>query len=786
MADTVSTLRAVYEADSSGFDRALDSIQGGIGKTVGALVGLAGAIGVSFAAGDTIQRALEFDKAMSNIRAVTGDTVDETAALGDMLKNTAMNSAIPGGLDAISQSYYAIVGGVGDAAAQQDIFNAAIATAEAGQADLGAVTDGLITAVNSYGAANLSASTASDVLSATTKLGTKSMGEYVTAIGPIAGVMASVGVKFQDVGAMMAFMTTKGASAGQSATRLQAATVALINPNKDMADLLKKIGVESGTAAIQQYGLAGTLDKLKQAAGGSVEDMSKALGSVEALGAATALTDAGFKDFTGTFYDAAEGATAAARALQLESVSAQFQIFQNTLSGIGLSIGQAFLPALNTLLGGFNAFAGDVQKMGLGPAIEKWWNAGVDWLQTNGPAILQGALKMALDIGQDIVTFVQTNGPNVVAGIIGLWEGIKTWFTDTGSGLFQSALKEGLKITQDIGTFVINNAPDIVGGIEKWAGDAWLWIQNNVGPSLSKALSDGLKLVGDIGTLIKENAPDIGLAVGNWIHGAFTGLGSILQEALAGLFSGGAVDTSGLQGGDIAADLIPPPTVFEQLAQGAMDAMNNVFQTGLGLISGLFEGVFGVKKGTVKETFDKFFGKEGVVDKAMKEVVKFFSPLTDKITELGTLLGSVFSGLFALITDPFRKALAWIGTQMVQLGNSMPDMFSAVKGTMLSLGQALVNFGGQTQGPPKPFALGGRMQAGQPGIVGDGGRPELWVPDHSGTVISGPQAAGMMNGGGGGGSLSLHGVNIYGVENAESFLDKLMEEAGRRGLQLTF
>lgn len=784
MADEVSRLRAIYEADSSGFDRALDSIQGGIGKTVGALAGLAGAIGVSFAAGDTIQRALEYDKALANIRSVTGDTAEETAALGEMLKTTAMNSAIPDGLNAISASYYDIVGGVSDASARQDIFNAAIATAEAGQASLQGVTSGLVSAMNAYSSTNLTAAYASDILTKTVGMGVGTMDQFVAAMGPISGVMASAGVDFQDMGAAMAFMTTKGTSASQAATRMQAATVSLINPNKEMIELFKKAGITSGTAAIEQYGLAGTLDKLKEAAGGSTEGMTKALGSVEALGAAVALTDEGFKGFSDTFLESAEGATAAARALQLESVSAQFEVFKNTLSGIGLSIGQAFLPALNTLLGGFNAFAQDVQKMGLGGAIEKWWNAGIGWLQTNGPAILQTALQTALDIGQDIVTFVQTYGPNVVAGAIGLWEGLKTWFSETGSGLFQDALKAGLQIAQDIGAFFIANAPNIVWGIMDWAEGAWAWLRDTFGGLLIDSLKQGLALITDITGVIAGAAPDIGQGIGDWIRGGLTWLTTeapkLIQDAIAGLFSQ-PMDTSGMQGGDMAADLLPPPSVFEQMAQGAVDAMFNVFNTGLGLITGLFDGIFGLKKGTVKQIFDSFFGKDGVVSKAFEEGKKFVNGFMTKLEEIGGAITGAFSAAFDIITAPFREALKWIGNAIVQMANSLPDAFAAVRGDMLSVGQALVNFGTsqvERMGPFKESAMGNHLNPNETSWVGERGVELFTAGSSGGDIIPNSQI------GGGGGGLTLHGVSIYGVENPEMFLDKMIEEARKRGIQL--
>lgn len=783
MADTVSTLRAVYEADSAGFDRALDSIQGGIGKTVGALAGLAGAIGVSFAAGDSIQKALEFDKALANIRSVTGDTKEETAALGEMLKNTAMNSAIPGGLEAISGAYYDIVGGVQDAKAQQEIFNAAVATAEAGQADLGAVTSGLISSINAYGAANLSAATASDILTRTVGMGVGSMDQFVAALGPISGVMASAGVSFKEMGTAAAFMTAKGASASQAATRMQAATVSLINPNKEMIELFKKAGITSGTAALEQYGLAGTLDKLKEAAGGSVEGMSKALGSVEALGAASALTADDFGDFSKTFADGVTGATDAAQKLQLDSVSAQFEIFKNTLSGIGLSIGQAFLPAINTLLSGFNAFSQDVQKLGLGGAIEKWWNAGIDWLQTNGPAILQTALQTALDIGQDIVTFVQTYGPNVIEGMIGLWEGVKQWFTDTGSGLFQDALKKGFEIGQDIVAFVINNAPDMVYGIETWLGDAWKWIQTNIGPKLSEALSNGLKLIKDLTGIIAENAPDLAFSIGEWVGKGINWLTTeaprLIGEALSHLFDGGQqMQQSGGAGfgEQMFGDMSTQTSMFQTIA----DSMVNIFNTAIGVVTSAFEGLFGLDQGSIKSFFDNFLGTEGPLTKFKTSIESIWNGI---FGEEGALQKAV-GGLASAVETAFNNLKTTVFNILKPLLEPLATLMKAIALVFSALGDG-DNANAATQAAlaiEGMRAKGGQAMAGGDYLVGENGPEILSMGNRSGEVISGPQTASILGGGSGSGSsIAIYGpITINGVQNIEQLYDELAAEAGLR------
>ena len=144
-------------------------------------------------------------------------------------------------------------------------------------------------------------------------------------------------------------MSTKGFTASQSATRMQAAITAIIKPNADMTAALKKMGVDSGSAALKQYGLAGTLQRLQSALGGSTDSMAAALGTTEALGAATILNQPGLEAFWQTYTDGLDGATDAARNIQLTSAQAKFDILQASMQGFAIMLGQNLLPALGSL-----------------------------------------------------------------------------------------------------------------------------------------------------------------------------------------------------------------------------------------------------------------------------------------------------------------------------------------------------------------------------------------------------------------------------------------------------
>lgn len=255
MAETIAQLQAVITADTRGFEDGLSSTQKGLkgfGVAAGAAMSVATKamdVAIDAAVGlakSTVGAAVDWDKAFRNIESVTKRS---TTSIQKQILN--MRSAVAGPME-LADAMYDIVGGVADASTHMAILEAANKTAEAGAANLKATTQGLISVMNSYKFSAKDAAFASDVLTQTVAKGVGSMDQFVAAMSPISGLAASLGVKFDDLGAAMAFMTTKGASAAQAGTQAQAAMTALIKPNAAMNDLLKKVNVSQTNATNAQ------------------------------------------------------------------------------------------------------------------------------------------------------------------------------------------------------------------------------------------------------------------------------------------------------------------------------------------------------------------------------------------------------------------------------------------------------------------------------------------------------------------------------------------------------
>lgn len=356
----------------SGFGKKLGDVGGGLQELGGkmAIISAPIAAGLGLAA----KSAIDFQETMTNTAAVLGATPAEIKNLSaEVLK---LGGSAREGPQAVAAAFYDIVGGVSDASSRMSILEAAIATSEAGAASLAGTTKALISVMNSYSFSAEKAGFASDVLTRTVGMGVGTMDEFAAALPTVAGLANSVGISFDDLGGMMAYITTKGFGASEAATQLRAMMTALLNPNEKMKAALKKLGYESGQAAIQQKGLVGVFKEMKAA--GFENDLAGIVGSTEALSGVITLTNASATGFLGDFKAGVDGATKSAQEIQLGSFAAQFDLLKSAVSEAGITIGSALLPVLM-----------DVMTQ-VRPVVESI----AEWIRNN-PGLVSGIVQIA-------------------------------------------------------------------------------------------------------------------------------------------------------------------------------------------------------------------------------------------------------------------------------------------------------------------------------------------------------------------------------------------------------
>ena len=295
-----------------------------------------------------------FESVMKNIQAISiSENMDADALKGLTNDLTAIGSKSAAGPLAVAAAYNDVAGGIANAEARMPVMQKAIALAEAGQADLGTATNGLVKIMNSYGFAVSKAATeeereadisqkaawASDVMTQAVGMGVGSMEEFVSAMSSISGLASSVGIGFDEIGSTMAYMTATTDTAATAGTKLQSFMIALQKPSKELSAALASVGIASGSAMLEEYGLAESARIVQSAFAGNQDAMVAAMGRAEAMQAVLALTGDSYSEFAHQFGESMKGITAASQAIQMESYESKLGRLQAASDTLKIQMG---------------------------------------------------------------------------------------------------------------------------------------------------------------------------------------------------------------------------------------------------------------------------------------------------------------------------------------------------------------------------------------------------------------------------------------------------------------
>lgn len=743
------------------FDSSLDRSAANMRRIGGSLTSLGGqitAFAAPLAAGFAVatRSAMSFESAMANAGAVLGRTAADMSQVNAEI--LAMGTASTAGPQRVAEAYYEIVSGVANASTHMAILNQAIKTSEAGQADLTATTSALISVMNAYNLSADQASMVSDVLTRTVGLGVGSMNEFAAAIPNVTGIAAQLGISFENVGLMAAFLTTRGYSAAQATDYLRGSMIALINPNESMKDALTAIGASSGSAAIEMWGLAGTYQRLSQSM--STDQLANAVGRVEALQAVLAITGETFDGFSASFINGMNGATDAARAIQQESPAYQFQLLQSKIQATAITIGKVLLPALNKL---FDRIA---------PILE----AVTTWVSQN-PELVLGIAGLA--------TAATVAGP----ALMGIGSAVSLIGMVLGSPILLplAAVTGAVLLLADVlnidlmGGFrtVLDQAGVFFGRLEEFGGDigktfASMWNTDEDGSSFLSTVLEGFGMTREAAQSI---ADQIITTVNTLAFEVSYALGSIWEgirpawETLRDWFTD---DLMPALSNTFENHIMPVINKFV----GFLSDIWNIVGPHLERLYNWFisEGlppILDFISGKVIPVFDTFISIIGaiwdVVGPPLKKLTDWFlnNGLPQIIAKAEAAVRAI-GALFDLVGHPFE-------TTRIPMGGSpgggssfdKPGVFntsSKVGGS----GTPFVNAGTAFGGLALPTrAAGGPVMGGQPYIVGERG-PELFMPGRSGSIVANERMGGMTIS-----SLTVNWSSAGGEDEFEQFVAKL-------------
>lgn len=378
--------------------------------------------------GASVKMALDFDKSMTKIKTLVGVASDEVDAMGGAVKKLAVDTGVNAN-DAADALFFITSAGLRGADAMK-VLEAATKASAIGLGEVKTVADAVTSAVNAYGKENLSAESATDILTAAVREGKLEADSLAQSMGKVLPVSSQLGVGFEEVGAALAAMSRTGTDAAMATTSLRGILSALLNPSSQAEQELDNFNLSAQglREQLKEQGLLSVLKTLTDRFGDNQEAAGKVFGNVRALtgvldlmGNNVGTTEqifASMTDTTGTLNTAfteLEDELSFKFKKSLEAVRTSFTELGKTLAIAILPAIQKLTGFLTTAINKFNNLDTSTQNLiltlvtitaALGPAILIISNLAGAFALLASPVVLVSAAVVALVLAFE---HVQTN-----------------------------------------------------------------------------------------------------------------------------------------------------------------------------------------------------------------------------------------------------------------------------------------------------------------------------------------------------------------------------------------
>ncbi|MEI0529034.1 phage tail tape measure protein [Brachyspira intermedia] len=312
---------------------------------------------VPIAAGTTAfalatKKAIDFDNGMRKILSLLPNLSKDSL---NVLRDDLLDFAKEAGKapeEVVTAAYDALSAGV----PEDNLFEfleQASKGAVAGVTDMSVAVDGLTSVVNAYGQETLSFQNASDVIFSTIKIGKASYEELAGTLYNVIPTASAIGVKFEDIGAAIALMTSMGTPTAQATTQIRQALVELNKEGSTADNTFKEISGKSFKEFIQEGGnLQEALQMMEESARANGKEVTSMFSSVEAGNAVLSLSGKNAKAFKETLEEMNKSAGATNEAFKAidDGPARQFERIKAETEALVIELGNNLLPVVEESL----------------------------------------------------------------------------------------------------------------------------------------------------------------------------------------------------------------------------------------------------------------------------------------------------------------------------------------------------------------------------------------------------------------------------------------------------
>ena len=285
----VGYVKAIFDAETSrlqaGVKRADKSLSK-FGKAAGKVTSaLRSRTALAFAAvgAAAAKMASDFESSMTKIETLVGRSAAEVERMEHAVKQLAGETARAPNELAEAMFFIASAGLEGSAAT--DVLTASARASAVGLGDTATVADLATSALNAYGAENLSAVKATDILTAAVREGKLQSDELAGSMGRVLPIASAMGVGFDEVGAAFAALSRTGTNASEAATQLRQILASILRPTKQSEEAMQGLGLSAAglRQQIKDQGLLSVLKTLAETFDGQSDAAAQVFGNIRAL-----------------------------------------------------------------------------------------------------------------------------------------------------------------------------------------------------------------------------------------------------------------------------------------------------------------------------------------------------------------------------------------------------------------------------------------------------------------------------------------------------------------------
>ena len=416
-----------------------------VGQVMGNLATKAASATVGFVK-DSIEESMSFDKAMSQVAATMGKSVEDIQELSDFAREMGGSTAFSATQAAEALNYMALAGY--DADTSMKMLPTVLNLAAAGNMELASASDMVTDAQSALGLSLEETETMVDQMAKTSSKTNTSVSQLGEAFLTIGGTARNLSGGTQELSALLGVLADNGIKGAEGGTKLRNVILSLTAPTDKAAEAISGLGV----AVFDEEGNMRSLPDIIQDINTATSEMTQAertsvfneIFNKQDLKAVEALlnTDVSrWKELYGEIGEA-EGAAEQMAATQLDNLSGDMTIFQSAMSEAKLTLTKGLTPALRTFVQSGTQL------------VTRLTNA----FKSDG---LNGVIKEAKSIAWEFVDTLANSDSPIVSAIGRVIKAFETGFTWENMGTAITAAWEGVKAgVESLGKIVFGERVD--------------------------------------------------------------------------------------------------------------------------------------------------------------------------------------------------------------------------------------------------------------------------------------------------------------------------------------